>query len=83
MVQSNLPDKVFVIERIRYVGSDGERAYEGGAQPGDIEYRFGYYVIGRTGRQAGHPVWGRFSPQIPETDLQPLLDKARREGTIR
>jgi len=83
MVQSNLPEKVFVVERIRLLNVQGERAYEGGAQPGDREYRFGYYTVGRIGRRAGQWTWGQFSRMIPEADLVPLLDKARAEGTIR
>jgi hypothetical protein len=83
MPQSNLPEKVFVVERIRLVSVQGERAYEGGARPGDREYRFGYYTIGRIGRRAGQWTWGQFSPMIPEGDLMPLVEKAQAEGTIR
>jgi hypothetical protein len=83
MVQSNLPEKVFVVERIRLVSVHGEVAYRGGAQPGDREYRLGYYTIGRIGRRAGQWTWGQFSPMIPEADLMPMLEKARAEGTIR
>src|SRR5437879_12153653 len=63
MVQSNLREKVFVIERLEYVGylrTDGSRAYRGGARLGDQEYRFGYYTIGRTGRAQGRWTWGQF-----------------------
>ena len=39
------------------------------AEPGDIDYRFGYYMVGRRGRAAGRWTWGQFSPHIPHADL--------------
>ncbi len=82
-VQHNLPEKILVVERLRNVGISGRRAYAGGAQPDDIEYRFGYWTVGRIGRASGRWVWGQFSPMIPEEDLKALLATARPEGTIR
>lgn len=82
-VQHNLPEKVLVVERLRNVGRTGARAYAGGASEGDIEYRFGYWTVGRIGRAMGRWVWGQFSPMIPEPDLRQLLAKAGVEGTIR
>ena len=82
MVQSNQPQKVFVVERVRHTRHEGERAMPGGAQVGDIEYRFGYFLIGRIGRANGRWIWGQFSPMIPQSDLARLLDKARSEGTL-
>ena len=81
MVQSNLPEKVFVIERLRKESTDGALAY-GNWKKGDIEYRIGYYIIGRIGRAKGKWVWGQFSPMIPAEDLTALLKKARQEGVI-
>jgi len=71
-----------VIERLRHVGRTGERGFVGGAVEGDIEYRFGYYIVGRIGRAAGRWVWGQFSPLIPQADLRVLLAKASSEGTL-
>lgn len=81
-VQHNLPQKVVVIERLRSVGRTGAQAYGGGARQGDVEYRFGYWTVGRVGRAAGRWVWGQFSPLIPRSDLESLLAKARAERTI-
>jgi hypothetical protein len=80
--QHNLREKVLVIERWRHHGFKGVRAYTGGAQPGDIEYRFGYFTVGRIGRAGGRWVWGQFSVLIPRADLSQLLRKARDEGTL-
>lgn len=78
--QSNLSDdKVFVIERLRYVGSQG-RVHFGGSGVGidEIEYRISYFIR----RPAGNWVFGQYAPLIPKQDLGPLLTKARSEGTI-
>lgn len=81
-VQQNLPEKVIVVERLRSVGRTGTQAYAGGAREGEVEYRFGYWTVGRIGRAADRWVWGQFSPMIPEKDLEIVLAKARSEGTL-
>ncbi len=80
-VQSNYPRKVLVIERLRNAGFTGKAASPG-ARRGDIEYRFGYFILGQIGRAKGRWVWGQFAPFIPHTDLMILLQKARAEGTF-
>lgn len=81
LVQSNLPEKVFVMERLRKESTDGALAYDNWKK-GDIEYRIGYYIIGRIGRAKGKWVWGQFCPMIPAEDLEALLKKAREEKVI-
>lgn len=78
MLQSNYEGKVFVIERLKRVKSDLKAN-----KIGDIEYRFGYYIIGKIGRANGKWVWGQFCPLIPEEDLAKLFEKAKKEGTVR
>lgn len=78
MPQSNYDSKVFIVERLKRVKSDIELT-----KLGDIEYRFGYYVIGRIGRASGKWVWGQFCPLIPQEDLMKLINKAKKEGTIK
>lgn len=80
--QHNHAEKVLVIERLRRAQVIGVRAFLGGAEEGDIEYRFGYYVVGRIGRALGRWTWGQYAPFIPHPDLVVLLDKARADGTI-
>jgi hypothetical protein len=83
LVQSNYPEKVFVIERLRYLELVGISGYDGDSVAvGDLEYRFGYYIVGKNGRVAGRWTWGQFSPMIPRADLAVLLAKARTEGTL-
>lgn len=80
-VQSDLPEKVFVIERLRKESTEGSLAYNNWKK-GDIEYRIGYYIIGRIGRARGKWVWGQFCPLIPASDLMTLLEQAKKEGVI-
>ena len=79
--QSNLPEKVFVIERLRKESIEGALAYPGWHK-GDVEYRIGYYIVGRIGRAKGKWVWGQFCPLIPANDLHRLLEKAKAEGVL-
>jgi len=80
-VQSDLPEKVFVIERLRKESTEGILAYSNWKK-GDIEYRIGYYIIGRIGRAHGKWIWGQFCPMIPAKDLVALLKQAEKEGVI-
>ncbi len=76
--QHNLPRKVLVIERWRHVKSSGAKPYRGGAKPGDIEYRIGYWTVGRNGKW----LWGQYAPLIPRRDLNALLRFAKGKGWI-
>jgi len=82
MPQFNIDEKVFVIERLRRERYDGQAVGQKQWGKGDIEYRFGYYIVGKIGRARGRWVWGQFCPFIPQEDLNKLLNKARQEGTI-
>jgi len=81
MVQENLKEKVFVIERLRRMEIQGQTVHRK-IKIGDFEYRFGYYMIGKIGRAKGKWVWGQFCPLIPKKDLNKLLYKASKEGTV-
>lgn len=71
------------IERFRHLSLEGEEAYAGaGAREGDVEYRFGYFIVGRNGNRRGRWTWGQYAPFIPAEDVEPLLEKARHEGTL-
>ena len=81
MPQTNLDKKVFVVERFVKEKKEGEHAYSGW-QEGEIEYRFGYFIVGQIGRAKDRWIWGQFCPIIPQEDLDSLLKKAKAEGTI-
>ncbi len=79
--QSNFKNKVFIIERLRKESTEGKLAYDNWKK-GDLEYRIGYYIVGRIGKAKGKWVWGQFCPLIPKNDLNKLLKKAKKEKVI-
>ena len=81
MPQHNISEKVFVFERLRRVDIIGTQTHER-VKVGDIEYRFGYYIVGRIGNRKGRWTWGQYCPLIPGKDLTKLLAKAKKDGTI-
>lgn len=80
--QSNLSNKVFILERLRKEKFSGELAYKNIWKKGDIEYRLGYFIVGKVGRAKDKWIWGQFCPIFPERDFLKLVDKAKKEGTI-
>ncbi|MBI5729204.1 MAG: hypothetical protein HY983_03125 [Candidatus Magasanikbacteria bacterium] len=49
---------------------------------GDVEYRFGYYIVGKIGKAKNKWWWGQSCPIIPHKDLSKLLEKAKSEGVL-
>ncbi len=82
MIQSNLDKKVFVVERLRKEKSDGIITHKNSNKIGDIEYRVGYYIVGKIGRAKNKWIWGQFCPLIPREDFDKLILKAKKEKTI-
>ncbi|MCB1214518.1 MAG: hypothetical protein KDK66_03465 [Deltaproteobacteria bacterium] len=82
MPQSNLKEKVFVIERLKKVHLDGKAVHSKTSLKGSVEYRIGYYMIGKNGNKKGRWTWGQFCPMIPKEDFNKLMKKAAREGTV-
>ena len=81
--QNNMPEKVFIIERLRKENVDiNKLAYPHVWKVGSIEYRIGYYIIGKIGKKKDKWTWGQFCPIIPQEDLDKLIKKAEKEGTI-
>ncbi|MBI2099298.1 hypothetical protein HYT45_02695 [Candidatus Uhrbacteria bacterium] len=74
--------KVFVLERLRKVKFEGTLAYKKSWKTGEVEYRIGYFIVGRIGRAKGRWVWGQFCPIIPAKDLKHLISKAEKEGVL-
>ena len=82
MPQNESKNKVFVFERLIKESFVDELDDPQKWRKGDIEYRIGYYIIGRIGRAKGKWVWGQFCPIIPQTDLLRLIDKAKNENVL-
>lgn len=73
---SNLPErKVFVVEKLRKVKPTGKLAYKKSWRDGDIEYRIGYFIVGRIGRAKNKWIWGQFCPIIPAGDFWRINEK--------
>ena len=82
MPQWNHNEKVFVVERLKKIKTEGTTAHKKGAKIGAIEYRIGYYMLGKIGRMKGKWTWGQYCPLIPRQDLEKLFSKAKQEKTI-
>ena len=81
MKQSNLSEKVFVLERLRKIETKGELTHNN-ANIGAIEYRVGYYMIGKIGKMNGKWLWGQFCPLIPKEDFEKLIKLAKEKGVL-
>jgi len=80
MPQTGYPEKVFVIERFRRSESQGEVIQKGVI--GDVEYRIGYFIVGKIGSRNGRWTWGQYCPFLPKDDLKKLLQLAKNKGVI-
>ncbi|MBU1131730.1 hypothetical protein KKC32_00540 [Patescibacteria group bacterium] len=81
MPQHNTNEKYYIIERLKLIKLDGKITNKN-SKTGQIEYRIGYYMVGRIGRAKNKWTWGQFCPMIPIEDFNKLLAKASKEGTI-
>ena len=80
MPQSNHSEKVFVFERMKFEASEGIITKK--TKKGSIQYRIGYYIVGKIGRMNGKWTWGQYCPTIPVEDFNELISLAKKEGTI-
>ena len=80
--QCNLDKKVFVFERLRKVKYQGSVAFRSSWKKDDLEYRIGYFIVGKIGRAKNRWIWGQFCPLIPVEDFEKLLRKARKEKVL-
>jgi len=83
MPQYNLPEKVFIIERLKLEEMKDPITNKSFNKLGDIEYRICYYIVGKNGKASNKWVWGQFCPMVPQKDYDKLFKKAKREGTIK
>ena len=81
MKQSNQPNKVFIFERLRKHSIEGKSAYITSAV-GSLEYRFGYYILGKIGKMNGRWTWGQYCPLIPTEDFKKLIKLAKEKRVL-
>jgi hypothetical protein len=77
LIQHNNNEKVFVLERLKWVGQSSK--FDSKSRLNKIEFRIGYFVIGKIGKSKGKRIWGQFSPLLPKKDFNQLINKAKRE----
>lgn len=68
--QSNYPHKVLYLQKLRFTRDNS------------IEYRFGYYIIGKKPKMKGKWVWGQFAPTMPKEDFVEIIKQATQKGWI-
>ncbi|MBI3027446.1 hypothetical protein HYY70_05000 [Candidatus Woesearchaeota archaeon] len=81
MRQSNYKEKVFVVERVKFIKTEGD-ILSNHRENDYYEYRIGYFIVGKIGKRNGHWTWGQYCPFIPVKDFDKLIEQAKVEGTI-
>ena len=81
MRQHNTKEKYYVVERLKLAKLEGEITNKK-SKVGQVEYRIGYYIVGRIRKAKNRWIWGQFCPMIPKKDFDKLLNKAIKEKTI-
>lgn len=83
----NQPFKIFIFERIKAEKPEGKVSYDTweidkNSKHANIEYRFGYYIIGKNGNKTGRWTWGQYCPMIGHSDFIKIIAIAHKEGVI-
>ncbi|MFA6919276.1 MAG: hypothetical protein WC244_04205 [Patescibacteria group bacterium] len=81
MGQHNIHEKIFIIERFKRISIKQPVTHKK-LKIGEIEYRFGYYMVGKNGNKINKWTWGESCPIIPKEDLDRLINLAKKDGTI-
>jgi hypothetical protein len=70
--QSSQPplEKLFYLQKIQYEAT------------GEIEFRLGYYIIGKKPRSKGKWVWGQFASMMGSEDFKALIAEAIKRNWI-
>jgi hypothetical protein len=80
MVQTNSLEKVFIFERLRYDRSEGTIIKK--IKKGSVQYRIGYYIVGKMGRMSGKWTWGQYCLTITVEDFDKLISLAKKDKTL-
>jgi hypothetical protein len=80
LTQDTYAEAVNVLERLTHLETIGNPAVPLNLPA--IEYRLGYFIVGRIGNRSGKWTWGQFSPIMSAGDLERIMERARAEGTL-
>jgi len=69
--QSNKKEKVFLIEKLVNVDRTGKTIAK--VKKGQVEYRIGYYIVGKIRKKSDKWVWAQYCPIIPDKDIGEVL----------
>ena len=68
-LQSTYKSKAIYLQRIQF-------------EDGRIEFRLGYYILGKKPKAFGQWVWGQFCTMLPSEDFCKAYEMARQKGWI-
>jgi hypothetical protein len=57
--------KAFAIHKLKY-------------DDGSVEFRIGYYMIGRNPKMRGKWAWGQYAPMMTEQEMEEIFDRAQK-----
>ena len=83
----NQPFKIFTFERLKALKPKGNVSYNTWetnkkTKHPNIEYRIGYYIIGKKGKANGKWWWGQSCPMIGHDDFIKLINKSYKDGIV-
>ena len=81
MVQYNLREKILIVERFRRKKIVKPISHKF-LKVDEVEYRIGYYMVGKNGSKKNKWTWGESCAIIPKNDFNKLINKAKKEKTI-
>jgi hypothetical protein len=81
MKQFNTEEKIFIIERFKSIKIIKPITHKK-VKVGEIEYRLGYYMVGKNGNRKNKWTWGESCPIIPKEDFDKLIKKAKKERVV-
>ncbi|MCX6268332.1 MAG: hypothetical protein NTW16_13390 [Bacteroidetes bacterium] len=80
MVPINHSEKVYVFERMKFDREEGITTKK--VKKGTVQYRIGYFIVGKIGKMNGKWTWGQYCATIPIEDFDNLISLARKEKTL-
>lgn len=81
MKQFNIDEKIFIVERLKRKKIIQPVTHKK-LKLDEIQYRIGYYMVGKNGNRKNKWTWGESCPFIPKEDFNKLIEEAKKDKTI-